>query len=294
MTRRIDRRRFLAGAGACGVALSGGPDAAARILRRSLAPGPPAPRNLQQAMRGHVFHRGQPGFASAAHVNNERFDSVLADMVGRPLSTSDVRGAVRWAVYWGVPLRARSGGHSYAGYSTLKGGVVLDLRKMNSVTVNPRARTATIGAGAQLIDVYAALAQHGLTLPGGSCPSVGVAGVTLGGGMGLAGRAFGLTADNLIGAEIVTADGVVRYVDASTSPDLFWATSTRACRTGSTPTTVRTTRACWRSGSRSTPITSSTSRRRSVDSVTGRPRHRARAPASASHCTDNPPQSGAN
>jgi FAD/FMN-containing dehydrogenase len=83
--------------------------------------------------------------------------------------------------------------------------------------------TATIGAGAQLIDVYAGLAARGATLPAGSCPSVGIAGVTLGGGMGLAGRAFGLTADNLIAADIVTADGKLRHVDKSTDPDLLWA-----------------------------------------------------------------------
>jgi hypothetical protein len=174
-------------------------------------------------MRGHVFERGSPEFPDVAHVFNVRFDSVLPRAVGRPLDAADVRGAVRWAVAHDVPLRPRSGGHSYAGYSTLSNGVVLDLRKMNSISVDRRAGTATIGAGAQLIDVYAALSRRGATIPAGSCPSVGIAGVTLGGGMGLAGRKYGLTMDNLLGVEIVTADGKVRRVDRRHDPDLLWA-----------------------------------------------------------------------
>ena len=118
-----------------------------------------------------------------------------------------MRAAVNWGVAHGVPLRARSGGHSYAGYSTLSGGMVLDLRNMRGIGVNTQKRTATIGAGSQLIDVYAALAARGVTIPAGSCPSVGIAGHALGGGMGLAGRQFGLTADNILSAQIVTADG---------------------------------------------------------------------------------------
>jgi FAD/FMN-containing dehydrogenase len=130
---------------------------------------------------------------------------------------------VRWAVGHNVQMRARSGGHSYAGYSTLSNGVVLDLSKMRSISVNRRAKTATVGAGAQLIDVYSGLAAKGATIPAGSCPSVGVTGVTLGGGMGLAARAFGLTADNLVGVQIVTADGRIRNVSRQTDADLLWA-----------------------------------------------------------------------
>jgi FAD/FMN-containing dehydrogenase len=222
MNEGFDRRSFLAGAGAALVSgcapavVSAGSGTARKLPSR-------VPRTLQQAMRGHVFTRGDPGFPSVAHVYNERFDGVLPHWVGRPLDSADVRGAVRWAVAHGVPLRARSGGHSYAGYSTLSGGAVLDLRKLNGIHVDHAHGIATIGAGAQLIDVYAGLAAHGATLPAGSCPSVGITGVTLGGGMGLAGRAFGLTADNLVGIQIVTADGRIRQVDKHTDPDLLWA-----------------------------------------------------------------------
>jgi FAD/FMN-containing dehydrogenase len=218
----IGRRRFLArlAALAAGGGLLGAPRGSlARTTRRVTT----MPRTLQQAMRGHVFERRSPGYAGAAHVYNERFDGVLPAAVARPLDAADVRGAMRWLLAHDKPLRARSGGHSYAGYSTLSGGVVLDLRNLRRVSVDHRRRTATVGAGAQLIDVYAGLARRGATIPAGSCPSVGIAGVTLGGGMGLAARALGLTTDNLLAAQIVTADGRLRQVDKRTDPDLLWA-----------------------------------------------------------------------
>src|SRR5205823_464104 len=116
-----------------------------------------------------------------------------------------------------------SGGHSYAGYSTVHDGVVLDLRHLRSIRGSRSSSTATVGAGAQLIDVYAALAAIGRTIPAGSCPSVGIARHALGGGMGLAGRAFGLATDNILSAELVTADGTVLQVTEQSHPDLLWA-----------------------------------------------------------------------
>ncbi len=181
------------------------------------------PKRLQQAIKGHVFERGAPGFEAAAHVFDPRFDHVLPDAVARPVDGIDVRDAVRFCTGKGIHVRARSGGHSYAGYSTAAQGVVLDLRKLNTVTVDAQAGTATVGAGAQLIDLYARLAQSSVTVPGGSCPSVGIAGVTLGGGFGLAARHLGLTIDSLRGVRIVTADGRLRSVDARADSDLLWA-----------------------------------------------------------------------
>ena len=227
----IDRRDFLTRAGAGGLSLAVGAGAAAYASQGAggVARGAarrratPIPKTFQAAMRGHVFNRGDPGFVQVAHIYNERFDGILPRAVGRPLDVKDVQGAVRWAVGHNVQMRARSGGHSYAGYSTLVNGVVLDLSKMRTISVNKAARTATIGAGAQLIDIYAGLAAKGATIPAGSCPSVGVSGVTLGGGMGLAARNFGLTIDNLVGVQIVTADGRIRTVNKKTDPDLLWA-----------------------------------------------------------------------
>jgi FAD/FMN-containing dehydrogenase len=226
----LDRRAFLSGLGGVGMMLVSGCGSRAkaggtsRTGTSARAAVPRAlPRRLQQAIRGHVFERGHPGFSAVAHVYNPRFDGVLPSAVARPVDAHDVRSAIRFTVERGTAVRARSGGHSYAGYSTLSNGVVLDLRRLNSIRVDKRAATATIGAGAQLIDVYAALAKAGATLPAGSCPSVGISGVTLGGGFGLAGRRFGLTADNLIAAQIVTADGQLRTVNKRTDRHLLWA-----------------------------------------------------------------------
>ncbi len=227
---RLDRRAFLAGAGAAGLGLAvsaSGCGHAAAASARAAAHGATrrgASRgSLAAAIRGPVIQRGSRGFAGAAHVYNERFDSVLPRAVARPVDAEDVRDAVRWLVQNRVSMRARSGGHSYAGYSTLSGGVVLDLRNLRRVRVDRRAGTATIGAGAQLIDVYSALARAGATVPAGSCPSVGIGGHALGGGVGLAGRAFGLATDNILAAEIVTADGRLWTVDRSSDADLLWA-----------------------------------------------------------------------
>jgi FAD/FMN-containing dehydrogenase len=180
-------------------------------------------RGLQSTIRGHVFMPGQPGFTTASHVFNPRFDNVLPTALARPLDALDVRDAIRFTVPRGIRMRARSGGHSYAGYSTMSDGVVLDLRELNSIAFDRRNGTATVGAGSQLIDISSSLAGKGVTLPAGSCPSVGIAGVTPGGGFGLASRHLGLTLDSLLGVRIVTADGQLRTVDANTDPDLMWA-----------------------------------------------------------------------
>jgi hypothetical protein len=218
----IDRRAFLTGAGAAGLALAAcGSGAAVGAIARA------APRKarsgLAGAIRGPVLARGSTGFATAAHVYNERFDSVLPTAVARPLDAVDVRNAVRYLVSHGTRLRVKSGGHSYAGYSTLSNGVVLDMRNLRHVVLNGSAGIATIGVGAALIDVYSKLNSAGVTIPAGSCPSVGVGGHALGGGMGLVGRAFGLASDNIVGAQIVTADGKLRNVTSKSDPDLLWA-----------------------------------------------------------------------
>jgi FAD/FMN-containing dehydrogenase len=180
-------------------------------------------RGLQSAIRGHVFAPHDPGFAATAHVFNTRFDHVQPQAVARPVDGADVRDAIRFTVARGVHVRARSGGHSYAGYSTLANGVVLDLRRLNWVRFDQATGLVTVGAGAQLIDLYAGLAPHAVAVPGGSCPSVGIAGVTLGGGFGLASRHLGLTVDSLQSAKIVTADGRFWSVDQGSDADLLWA-----------------------------------------------------------------------
>jgi FAD/FMN-containing dehydrogenase len=227
----LDRRAFLIGLGGAGVALVTGCGGSAKTSHTSTARTAstrttvprPLPGSLKQAIRGQVIERGDPGFATAAHVYDPRFDNILPTAIARPIDSEDVRSAIRFTVAKGIPVRARSGGHSYAGYSTLSNGVVLDLRNLRSISVDKQAGTATIGGGAQLIDISSGLSKAGAVLPVGSCPSVGVSGVTLGGGFGLASRRFGLTADNLVAVKIVTADGELRTVDAQSDPDLLWA-----------------------------------------------------------------------
>ena len=212
----VDRRGFLTlgAAGALGLAL---PDAAGLPK--------PAARALRAAVRGPVLFPKTPGYGRERLVYNTRFDGVRPQAVVQPLDTRDVQALVRWANRFGVRIVPRSGGHSYAGYSTTPTGVVADLSRMRGIRL--AGGRATVGAGAQLIDVYSKLAAHGLLIPAGSCPSVGIGGLALGGGHGLSGRRFGLTTDNLRAAVIVTADGRARHVDADSNEDLYWA-----CRGG--------------------------------------------------------------
>jgi FAD/FMN-containing dehydrogenase len=137
-------------------------------------------------------------------------------------SAADVQKAVRWARRHNVRIAARSGGHSYGGYSTGT-GLVIDVSRLNRITVSAATRTATIGAGARLIDVYARLWEDGLTIPAGTCPSVGIAGLAIGGGIGYSSRALGLTCDNLRALRVVTATGAILSCDARRHADLLWA-----------------------------------------------------------------------
>ncbi len=136
----------------------------------------------------------------------------------------DVSTCLAFVRKYRVPVAARCGGHSYAGWSSTS-GLIVDVTRMAGVSVS--GSTATVGAGTRLIDFYNGLDAHGRAVPGGSCPTVGISGLTLGGGIGVVGRAYGLTCDNVTSLQIVTADGQVRTASASTNSDLFWA-----CRGG--------------------------------------------------------------
>jgi hypothetical protein len=160
-------------------------------------------------------------------VVNARYDGARPLAVLRARTASDVRAAVRWSGRHDVRIVARSGGHSYAGYSTSDGGLVVDLSALSGIAVSADRRTVQVGAGARLIDVYTALARRGLTIPAGSCPTVGIGGLALGGGIGLASRAFGATCDNVTALTIVTADGRALPCDRNRNGDLYWA-----CRGG--------------------------------------------------------------
>ncbi len=188
-------------------------------------PSPPSGTDwseLSRTLRGMLVQPNSQEYPTARQLFNPRFDNVFPAAIAYCASPADVGTCLAFARRFRLPFAPRSGGHSYAGYSTTT-GLVLDVTPMSSVVVNAGTQTATVGAGARLIDVYAALAQHGLALPAGTCPTVGIAGLALGGGVGVLSRKWGLTCDNLLAAQVVVADGRVLTCDAHHDPDLFWA-----------------------------------------------------------------------
>lgn len=160
-------------------------------------------------------------FNDARDIWNNRLGRVPA-AVARCANAADVAICVRHAHDHALPLRVKSGGHSYAGLGAGEGALVVDLSGMATIAIDARARRASVGAGVKLGDLYEAAIAEGLAFPGGTVTTVGVAGLTLGGGSGWLSRKHGLAVDNLLGAEVVTADGVVREVSESREPDLFW------------------------------------------------------------------------
>ena len=170
---------------------------------------------LQQTIAGEVLTPESPGYEEARKPAIARFHDVRPQAVVRCRAPEDVIAAM--AV--GVPAAARSGGHCFAGRSTTT-GVVIDVGPLDDVSVSDGV--ATIGAGARLGAVYDALLEHGVTIPAGCGPEVGIAGLTLGGGLGIMGRRHGLTSDSLVGAT-VALDGRLVECDEQHDPDLFWA-----------------------------------------------------------------------
>jgi hypothetical protein len=144
-------------------------------------------------------------------------------LVVRVADVDDVAAAVTLARQTGLELAVRGGGHSGAGHSTTNGGIVLDLRDLKHLEIDPQHHTVWADAGLTAGEVTAAAAEHGLAVGFGDTGSVGVGGITLGGGVGFLSRKHGLTIDSLLAAEIVTADGGLLRVDDESHPDLFWA-----------------------------------------------------------------------
>ena len=180
-------------------------------------------RALAGAVDGAVELPGSAGYDGARRLIDPRFDGVQPPAVVRCAHDADVTEVIRFARRLRLPVVARGGGHSYVGASTSGTSVVLDLRALNTVAPDPATGTAVIGGGARLIDVYNGLGGHRLGIPSGSCGSVGIGGITLGGGIGMSASAYGLTCDVVTEADLVTADGRLRTVAADREPDLFWA-----------------------------------------------------------------------
>jgi FAD/FMN-containing dehydrogenase len=144
-------------------------------------------------------------------------------VIVRVKHVEDVRRVIETARETGLELAVRSGGHSAAGHGTTDGGIVLDLRDMKALDIDKQAMTAWAEAGLTAAEVTQATSEQGVAIGFGDTGSVGIGGITTGGGVGYLGRLHGLTIDNLLAAEVVTADGEIRHADADTNPDLFWA-----------------------------------------------------------------------
>ncbi|WFB08714.1 FAD-binding oxidoreductase [Streptomyces sp. LX-29] len=176
---------------------------------------------LGKGLQGRLIRPGDADYATARQLYNTRFDGLRPAAVAYVSNSTDIAECLAFARRHGTRVSIRNGGHSYAGWSSGNGRLVIDVSLLSSVRTTSGG--ATIGAGAKLIDVYTRLGAHGVTIPAGSCPTVGVSGLTLGGGHGVVSRAYGLTADSLTGARIVTADGRTLDVSKDREADLFWA-----------------------------------------------------------------------
>ncbi|WP_440098961.1 FAD-binding oxidoreductase [Streptosporangium sp. H16] len=184
------------------------------------APRPADWRALAGGLEGRLVRPGDAAYDGARKLFNPAFDAVRPSGVAYCANPSDVAECVAFARRLKLPLAVRSGGHSYAGWSTGT-GLVLDVSRMSKVSHT--SGRATVGAGAKLIDVYDRLAASGVSIPAGTCATVGVSGLALGGGIGVVSRKYGLTCDVMESVQIVTADGRLLTCDANHNADLYWA-----------------------------------------------------------------------
>jgi FAD/FMN-containing dehydrogenase len=175
---------------------------------------------LRGVLAGDVVLPDSPDYEAVRKPAMSRFESVRPEAIVLCETPADASAAITFAGRARLPTAVRGGGHSVAGHSSSE-GVVIDVTRMSSVSVD--ADLATVGAGTRLGALYDSLAIHGLTIPAGCGPSVGIAGLTLGGGLGILGRRHGLTCDQLLRATVVLADGRVVECDEHHDQELFWA-----------------------------------------------------------------------
>lgn len=176
---------------------------------------------LARDLDGSLVRPGDASWTTAHQLYNTRFDGLKPAAVAYVAHTADIRTVLSYARAHSVKVAIRNGGHSYAGWSSGDGRLIVDVSRLK--TVRASGNEAVVGAGAKLIDVYRALAAKGVTIPAGSCPTVGVSGLVLGGGHGVVSRAYGLTCDSLTQATLITADGKQLTANATENKDLFWA-----------------------------------------------------------------------
>lgn len=183
---------------------------------------PPTVSELRALFNGKVIAPDDPRYESARTIAYGGIDRRPAAII-RAADAGDVSRLVSLAREYGFELAVRSGGHSSAGHCTTKGGIVLDLSTMKDLQIDPAEKNAWAETGLTAGEFTSAVGAHGLAAGFGDTGSVGLGGITLGGGVGFLVRKYGLTIDSLLAAEVVTADGQLLYVDEKSHPDLFWA-----------------------------------------------------------------------
>ncbi len=222
----LSRRHFLGGAASSALALGTYLPARTALAGQAtpVASGlaPSALEDLRARLHGTLMLPGDSGYATASAPANGRYAGILPVAVARCADEDDVVTCIAWCNENGVSPVGRGGGHSYAGYSTTT-GLMIDLRRLNSVVVDRDAATVTCGGAALNRDFLIATENGPLFLPGGTCLGVGIGGLTLGGGIGYNTHWAGLTCDHLTASRIVTANAEVHDLDGSTNEDLFWA-----------------------------------------------------------------------
>ena len=208
--------------GAAGTAIPDADIAAIKLNGGSILIPKAAVADLRARLRGPLLVPGQEGYEQARRIWNHMIDRHPA-MIARCAGAADVAAAVEFAREHELLLAVRGGGHSFPGYSSCDGGLVVDLSTMHGVRVDPIAKTVRAEGGAWLGDVDGESQHYGLATPLGAISNTGVAGLTLGGGYGWLSRRFGLACDNLVGADLITADGQFHRLSEQENPDLFWA-----------------------------------------------------------------------
>lgn len=177
---------------------------------------------LEAIIRGKAVKPGDPGYDDARRIWNARFDR-RPGVIIRCGCTADVAATVRFAREHDLALAVKGGGHAFAAHTVGDGGLLIDLSPMKDIEVDAGTKTARVGPGVTWGELDHATQQHGLATVGGTVSSVGVAGFTLGGGSGYLSRKYGMAVDNLLSAEVVTADGGLVHASAEEHADLFWA-----------------------------------------------------------------------
>jgi FAD/FMN-containing dehydrogenase len=217
----MKRREFVASAGSVLTVLAAGAVPATGIAGKQVVLSASDIADLRASLRGQLLTPGQDGYDSARRIWNGAFDKNPA-LIARCAQATDVSQTVKFARAHGLLVAVRGGGHSLSGQSVCDGGLMIDLSPMQGVQVDPQTKRASAQPGVLLGHFDRETQAHGLATTAGTVSHTGVAGLTLGGGMGRLARKFGYTCDNLLSVDIVTADGRLVKASAHDNPDLFW------------------------------------------------------------------------